>query len=151
MIKLYKIQFWFAFFRGYVEAVKLLITIGWGRLIYVGHLVLLPGLPEQYVDCVTSLNLGFYMILKKWPLLIKIPFIWCPNYRVIFDIGMIVVLDQCTKKLSLYSANVKVCGVHFSYSPSVQLAHIAQEIATLHIGVFSWILSDYFQWLIWNL
>ena len=74
----------------------------------------------------------------------QIPLSWCPNYRVIFDLGMIVVLDQCTKKLSLYSANVKVCGVHFSYSPSVQLAHIAQEIATLHIGVFSWILSDYF-------
>ena len=51
-----------------------------------------------------------------------------------FDLGMIVILDQSTKKLSLYSGNIKVCGVHFSYSPSVQLAHISQEIATLHIG-----------------
>ena len=41
-------------------------------------------------------------------------------------LGMIVVLDQRHRKLSLYSGALKVCGVHFSYSPSVQLAHIAQ-------------------------
>lgn len=51
----------------------------------------------------------------------------CPS------LGMMIVLDQMHRKLSLYSGNLRVCGVHFSYSPSVQLAHIAQEIATLHI------------------
>jgi hypothetical protein len=58
---------------------------------------------------------------------------------------MIVILDQSTKKLSLYSGNIKVCGVHFSYSPSVQLAHISQEIATLHIGQAHDMFSRIFQ------
>ena len=49
------------------------------------------------------------------------------------ELGMTIILDQRHRKLSLYSGSTKVCGVHFSYSPSVQLAHIAQEIATLHI------------------
>ncbi len=49
------------------------------------------------------------------------------------ELGMIIILDEQHRKLSLYSGPEKVCGVHFSYSPSVQLAHIAQEIATLHI------------------
>ena len=49
------------------------------------------------------------------------------------QLGMILILDRF-HKLNLYSGAQKVCGVHFNYSPSVQLAHIAQEIATLHIG-----------------
>ena len=49
------------------------------------------------------------------------------------DLGMILILDRFYK-LNLYSGASKVCGVHFNYSPSAQLAHIAQEIATLQIG-----------------
>ena len=67
-----------------------------------------------------------------------------------FDLGMIVILDQSTKKLSLYSGNIKVCGVHFSYSPSVQLAHISQEIATLHIGQAHDMFSRIFRIRIYN-
>ena len=51
-----------------------------------------------------------------------------------FDqLGMVLILDGMNK-LNLYSGSLKVCGVHFNYSPSVQLAHISQEIATLQIG-----------------
>ena len=32
-----------------------------------------------------------------------------------FDLGMIVILDQCHKKLILYSGDINVCGVHYSY------------------------------------
>ena len=46
---------------------------------------------------------------------------------------MVLILDGMNK-LNLYSGSLKVCGVHFNYSPSVQLAHISQEIATLQIG-----------------
>ena len=67
-----------------------------------------------------------------------------------FDLGMIVILDQSSKKMSLYSGNIKVCGVHFSYSPSVQLAHISQEIATLHIGQAHDIFSRIFRVRIYN-
>jgi anaphase-promoting complex subunit 1 len=48
------------------------------------------------------------------------------------SLGMVMTMDKC-HKLSLYSGGSKVCGVHFIYSPSVQMAHIAQEIATLQI------------------
>ena len=49
---------------------------------------------------------------------------------------MVLILDGMNK-LNLYSGSLKVCGVHFNYSPSVQLAHISQEIATLQIGTYN--------------
>lgn len=45
---------------------------------------------------------------------------------------MMVVLDK-HRKLNLYSGAHKICGVHFQYSPSAQVAHIAEDIATLHL------------------
>ena len=45
---------------------------------------------------------------------------------------MMIVLDKF-RKLNLYTGAHKICGVHFQYSPTAQVAHIADDIATLHL------------------
>lgn len=49
-------------------------------------------------------------------------------------LGMVLVLDASGQTISLYAGVTRVGRVHFNASPCAQMAHIANEIATLHLA-----------------